>query len=831
MPSVTASSKAPSGTSFTRAHKGFDRRRRGYGSGMTVDAHEGSEERAAEGFGTTSRKKVALLYGGLVAVALVVLQLILMAGRHLHAPKAGKGALASSQATEEIFWRLLLAALIVIVVSRAVGALFRRINQPQVVGEIAAGILLGPSVLGALWPQATAYVFSPKVLPFLDVLAEVGLIFFMFLIGLELDTRLIRGRGHAAALVSHVSIIFPFLLGVGSALVLFSQLGSSSGKFTPFALFLGASMSITAFPVLARILTERGLYKTRLGAVTLTCAAVDDVTAWCILAVVVTVARASGMSAALLTIGLSIIFIAFMIVVVRPLMARLAVHHEEHGQLSGWALAIVFGGVLLSAIATDRIGIHAIFGAFLFGAVMPQRSEFIRELVGKLEDFVAVFLLPLFFAYTGLRTQIGLIGGNPKLWLFCGLILLVAVLGKWGGSTAAAKAVGLHWRESLAVGILMNTRGLTELIILNIGLDLGVIPPTLFAMLVIMALVTTFMTTPLLSLVYPRAEQERMVAEEGGEGEGEDEEDQRKWRVLIPIPSAAEGHELVHMALRLARDHEEDTELILLRPVRLPGSAYRSGHLSTEATVAKAMEALRPLVQMVEGAGARAVALATPGSPGDTVVRVAEERRPNLVLMFWREAPFARRLLGGTVGHVLRNAGSDVAVLIDPAHQGVRLKREAEIAVPFGGGFHEEAAIDLALRLAEASGATLKLVGRADDAAAAHDLSERAAQAYETTGVWTVAAPITGDVTDRLVEQAQEADVVVMGVSDKWVRDQHSLGELRESVAARASAPVLVVRRQGQPGQRGPSRWLRRQREWLDDRPSASDEAVDALTG
>jgi nucleotide-binding universal stress UspA family protein len=191
-------------------------------------------------------------------------------------------------------------------------------------------------------------------------------------------------------------------------------------------------------------------------------------------------------------------------------------------------------------------------------------------------------------------------------------------------------------------------------------------------------------------------------------------------------------------------------------------------------------------------------------------------------------------LLGGTVGHVLRNAESDVAVLNDPAHQGVRLKKGAEIAMPFGGGFHEEAALDLALRLAEASGANLKLVGRADEEGAAHDLSERAAQAYEETGVWTVAAPVAGDVTGQLVEEAKEADLVVMGVSDKWVKDQHSLGDLRESVAARATAPVLVVRRTGQPGQRGPSKWLRRQREWLDEdagEASASDEAVEALTG
>jgi nucleotide-binding universal stress UspA family protein len=342
------------------------------------------------------------------------------------------------------------------------------------------------------------------------------------------------------------------------------------------------------------------------------------------------------------------------------------------------------------------------------------------------------------------------------------------------------------------------------------------------------------MTTPLLSLVYPRDEQDRMVAEEGGDGEEEDEA-QTRWRVLIPIASAAEGHELVHTALRLARDHEEDAELILLRPVRLPGSAYRSGHLATEALVAKATEGLRPLVQMVEGAGAAAIPLVIPGSPGETVVRVADERQPSLVLLSWRRSPFGRRFLGGTVGDVLRRAETDVAVLIDPSRQGVRLKRGAQIAVPYGGGFHEEAGLDLALRLAEATGATIKLVGRADGEGSAHDLGERAAQAYEATGVWTVAAPVVGDVPDCLVEEAKEADLVVMGVSDKWVRDQHSLGELRESVAARASAPVLVVRRHGQPGQRGPARWLRRQHEWLadddDGTRSASDEAVHVLTG
>jgi nucleotide-binding universal stress UspA family protein len=252
----------------------------------------------------------------------------------------------------------------------------------------------------------------------------------------------------------------------------------------------------------------------------------------------------------------------------------------------------------------------------------------------------------------------------------------------------------------------------------------------------------------------------------------------------------------VHTALRLARDHEEDTELVLLRVVRLPGSAYRSGHLATEALVERATEGLRPLVQMVEGAGAAAVPLAIPGSPGETVVRVANERDPDLVLLGWRRSLFGRHLLGGVVGDVLRGAKADVAVLVDPSHQGLRLDRGARIAVPFGGGFHEEVA----------------------------------AQAYESSGVWTVAAPVAGDVTDRLHEEAREADLVVMGVSDSWSRDQHSLGELRGSVAARASAPVLIVRRHGQPGQRGPGRWLRRQQEWMDE-PSAAEEAADALTG
>lgn len=533
--------------------------------------------------------------------------------------------------------------MVIIAASRLAGALFRRIGQPQVMGEIVAGILLGPSLLGAVWPSGQDALFSAEVLPFIEVLAQIGLVLFMFLIGLELDLRLIKGGGHAAAAVSHASIILPFLSGVALALVIFDTLGSADGDFVPFALFLGASMSITAFPVLARILTERGLNKTRLGAVTITCAAIDDVTAWCLLAVVVAVAAASGIGGAVQTVVLAALFIAFMIVVIRPLLARLVAMQDEASGLTPTMLAVIFGGLLLSSLATDRIGIHAIFGAFLFGAIMPQQSDFAHELTSKLEDVTLVFLLPLFFAYSGLRTEIGQLGTDPQLWLYCVAIIGVAIVGKWGGSAVAARMVGLSWRESLGLGILMNCRGLTELVILNIGLDLGVIPPTLFAMLVMMALVTTFMTTPILGAIYPPAEQQRMIAEEGGEDDG-------VFRILVHVPSLDKAYELVHTALSLARDQDEPAEVILLRTLGTSDSAVRSG-LRQESRGERAANALRPLVEFVQGAGFEAVPLVvSTGSVGESIVRVATERSPDLVLMSMRKPFFGSRLLGGSLG-------------------------------------------------------------------------------------------------------------------------------------------------------------------------------------
>jgi Kef-type K+ transport system membrane component KefB len=410
--------------------------------------------------------------------------------------------------TTETFLHLLLALIVVILTARGLGAAFKRIQQPPVIGEVIAGIALGPSLLGRIAPDATKFLLPPAVAPFLSVIAQVGVILFMFLVGLELDPSRLRQRTHSTVAISHASIIVPFILGSTMALWLYPVLSSSDVPFTVFALFVGISLSVTAFPVLARILTDRGIHKTRLGVVALTCAAVDDVTAWCLLAVIVSVvnARASG---AVRTIGFSAVYVAAMLAVVRPLAARLVRTRELRKEPPQGAIAAVFIGLLMSALATEAIGIHAIFGAFLMGAILPHDSLLARELTRRLEDVVVVLLLPAFFAFTGMRTQIGLLSSGAH-WAICIAIIALASAGKFGGTFVAGRLTGLPAREAASLGILMNTRGLMELIVLNLGLDLRVISPTLFAMLVLMAVVTTLATTPILHLLH-RSEQEPLV--------------------------------------------------------------------------------------------------------------------------------------------------------------------------------------------------------------------------------------------------------------------------------------------------------------------------------
>jgi Kef-type K+ transport system membrane component KefB len=365
-----------------------------------------------------------------------------------------------------------------------------------VVGEMIAGILLGPSLLGRVLPGASAYLLPPEVAPFLSVLAQVGIILYMFLVGVELDTGMLHGRTHTSVATSHASIIAPFLLGSLLALGLYPLFSTRDVPFVVFALFMGVSMSVTAFPVLARILTDRQLDTTPMGAIAVACAAVDDVTAWCLFALVVSVARAHA-GHVLITLGLTTAFILAVLFLVRPGAERYARWYGQRADAYRASIIVPCAAVLLAALATERIGIHALFGAFLIGAVIPYNSLLAYDIKQKFEDLTVVLFLPTFFAFTGLRTKIGLVHGLRD-WLICLAIIGAASLGKFGGGAIAARVTGLPWRQAAGLGILMNTRGLMELIVLNVGMDLGVLSPTLFAMLVIMAIVTTLATTPVL---------------------------------------------------------------------------------------------------------------------------------------------------------------------------------------------------------------------------------------------------------------------------------------------------------------------------------------------
>ncbi len=397
---------------------------------------------------------------------------------------------------------LLLQIAIIVAIARLFGWLFRRLHQPQVIGEMVAGIALGPSLLGSVAPGISTALFPTESLIALNTVSQVGVLLFLFIIGLELNLAILRKVGHSAVATSLTSVFAPFILGFAVAFFLYSRLSDEGVNIIHFSIFIGAAMSVTAFPVLARILIERKLFHTRIGAIAIASAAVDDVMAWCFLAVAVLLTRGKGIATDLAIMLVSLLlFVAVMLFVVRPLLRRLETVYRERGEITQGMLAIVVLLLLFSALISERIGIHALFGAFLAGAVMPKGEDFIRDLSGKFQDLTVVLFLPVFFAFTGLKTSIRLLN-DADLWGYCAIIIATAIAGKLGGAMLAARATGMAWREAGAVGILLNTRGLMELVILTIGLEAGIISPTVFTMMVLMALVTTIITTPLLQLFY-----------------------------------------------------------------------------------------------------------------------------------------------------------------------------------------------------------------------------------------------------------------------------------------------------------------------------------------
>jgi K+:H+ antiporter len=404
---------------------------------------------------------------------------------------------------------LLLQVVVILAFARVVRWLMVPLGQPAVIGEMAAGLILGPSFIGWLMPGTSAALFAASTLPALNTLSQIGLVLFMFFVGARMDGHKVQARRNVAMVTSATSIIVPFALGAWLASTLHDALAPAGVGALPFGLFFGTALSITAFPVLARILIDQRLLTTELGVLAIACAAFDDVTGWLILAGVTTLVRAEGSGAFVRAFVLFGGYLAVMLIVVRSTLRR---YVRWRGPAFGSVgdLALVLCVVVLSAIATDRIGVHALFGAFFAGLIVPEEAHIERTFERHLEPFTMTFLLPLFFAFTGLRTNVALID-NPVLLGYAALILGAAVVGKAGVSTIAARVMGSTWQEASTLGLLLNTRGLVELVVLNIGLDLGILSPVVFSMLVLMALVTTFMTSPIVRALRRREEESEVV--------------------------------------------------------------------------------------------------------------------------------------------------------------------------------------------------------------------------------------------------------------------------------------------------------------------------------
>ncbi|MEH2309617.1 cation:proton antiporter [Nostoc sp.] len=709
---------------------------------------------------------------------------------------------------------VLVEVLIIIGLSRLVGLAFRSIKQPLVIGEIVAGIMLGPSLFGLVAPHLAVTLFPPETIPFLNVLSQVGLIFFMFLIGLELNPKYLSGQLEVAVLTSHVSILVPFSLGTLLAAILYPLVSNASVSFTTFALFLGAAMSITAFPVLARIITENNLQGTRLGTLALTCAAVDDVTAWCLLAVAIAVARTGDFAGAIPTIIASIVYIGLMLTAGRWFLQRLAKHYLRAGRLSQLLLAGIYMAVVASALITELIGIHLIFGAFLLGAAMPKNEDLVRELAIKTEDFVLIFLLPIFFAYSGLKTQIGLLN-RPELWLLCALVLGVAIAGKYVGTYVAARVSGISKREASALGWLMNTRGLTELIVLNIGLELGVISPLIFTMLVIMALVTTFMTSPLLEWTYPKKlirldiVEPELEAETGIDTSAGDETYPHPFRILVPVANPSTQKGLVQLAVALAQPAVgvalNYRYPAVVNPLSLiefqEDYAFESTPVEADRLIAQRRHQLEELINTLEPPETRSCVhpiVRISSNVARETAQIATLEQVDLILVGWHRPAFSSNRLGGRVGQILTTAPVDVAVFVDKGKE-----RLESLLVPYSANIHDDLALILALRLLiNRETCMLQIL----QIAANHTREELS---YE---LHTMMEQLPTSVSDRIeikiveasepiqavIQASEGVDLTIAGTSRTWGIERQTLGRYTDQLAIQCRSSLLITRRYSQ---------------------------------
>ena len=500
--------------------------------------------------------KNSLFYFGVTGIFSVLIYWIIQKGKLLELKKSNIAVHAQNDSFDDFVnsmvhnfkdpLAILLAQIVMIILTaRIFGWFFKKIGQPTVIGEIIAGIVLGPSLVGMYFPEFSAALFPEASLGNLKFLSQIGLILFMFVIGMELDVKILKNKASEAIVISHASIIIPFAMGIGLSYFVYNQFAPAGVEFLSFSLFMGIAMSITAFPVLARIVQERGIHKTRLGAIVITCAAADDITAWCLLAVVIAIVKAGDFVGSLYVISLALLYVLTMLFIIKPFLKRIGDLYAEKENIGKPVMALFLLLLILSSYATEVIGIHALFGGFMMGAIMPDIAKFRMIFIEKVEDVSVILLLPLFFVFTGLHTHVGLIN-DVYLWKVTGAIIAVAVIGKFLGSALAARFVGQNWHDSLTIGALMNTRGLMELIVLNIGLELKVLTPEVFTMMVIMALVTTFMTGPALNVL-------NFIFKNKNETESVEAVDENKYRILISFGNNEKGKSLLRLANSLTK--------------------------------------------------------------------------------------------------------------------------------------------------------------------------------------------------------------------------------------------------------------------------------------
>ncbi|EMO88309.1 transporter, CPA2 family [Leptospira noguchii str. 2001034031] len=550
--------------------------------------------------------------------------------------------------------RLLLQLIVIILAARFCGKLATSLGQPSVIGEILAGILLGPSLLGLIFPEGFQLLFPKESLSTLQILSQLGLLLFMFVVGMELDLKILRNQAESAIIISHSSIMFPFLLGAGLAYLIYVPLAPKGVDFIAFCLFMGIGMSITAFPVLARIILEKGLTKTTLGSLALTAAAADDVTAWCVLAIVVTIVNAGSFSSGILMIVMSLTYMFVMWKGILPLMKRAGNLYTTKESMTKSITAFFFLFIFISAWITEAIGIHALFGAFLAGVVMPDKKELRNNLVEKIEDFSLTVLLPLFFAFTGLRTKFGLLSSSG-LWPVFFLILFVAVLGKLGGSAIASRLSGKSWMDSFSIGILMNTRGLMELIVLNIGYDLGVLSEEIFSMMVLMALTTTVMTGPglkLIELFFTKRDIDVKSVSNAG--------------ILISFAQHTRGLELLKIAYGLFPEKKKERKVTAV-------------HLSPDSNIseshAEKYESLSftPLKELSKDLNVSLSTIyKTSTNITKDIIRIVNEGNYKLLLIGAARSFFSDDILGGKIRTILNETNCNTGILFSSQLQDIK---------------------------------------------------------------------------------------------------------------------------------------------------------------